>query len=354
LEISKKGENELKNKTEESLLATLIKSNVTYNAEDPYYSWRLTQVCFVIVNSPIFNGFIIFVILCNTVLLSMDQYPLISEETADVFAVFNLIFTVIFTVELIPKLIGLGVKEFVSDPFNRFDAIIVIVSLVEMMIPQDGESGGAFSALRAFRLFRILKIFRAGNLRTLLDCIAFTVIAIQDYLILVALFIFVFALLGMSFFAGKVTFNSDNIHIKTAPPESCDAAAASLQDVEQESPRANFDSLMWASLTVFEIMIGENWNGVMYDHMRSVAPLSGLFFVALVILGNIIMLNLFLAILLGNFDRARSIGEKKKIFDAFDNMNKQGHTLEITIMYLFDDVDFAKYIYDKVLQLDEF
>ena len=98
----------------------------------------------------------------NTVLLSLDQYPLIAEETSNVFAVFNLIFTVIFTVELIPKIIGLGVKEFVSDPFNKFDAVIVIVSLVEMMLPQDGESGGAFSALRAFRLFRILKIFRAG------------------------------------------------------------------------------------------------------------------------------------------------------------------------------------------------
>ena len=331
----------------------MIKSNVTYNAEDPYYSYRVTQVCFVVVNSPIFNGFIIFVILMNTVLLSLDQYPLIAEETSNVFAVFNLIFTVIFTVELIPKIIGLGVKEFVSDPFNKFDAVIVIVSLVEMMLPQDGESGGAFSALRAFRLFRILKIFRAGNLRTLLDCIAFTVFAIQDYLILVALFIFVFALLGMSFFAGKATFNAENVHIPTPAPTSCNATTI-VSDVEQESPRANFDNLMWASLTVFEIMIGENWNGVMYDHMRSGSTFNSVFFVALVVLGNIIMLNLFLAILLGNFDRARNMGEKKKIFDAFENMNKLGHTLEITIMYLFDDIDFARYIYEKVLLMENY
>ena len=119
--------------------------------------------------------------------------------------------------------------------------------------------------------------------------------------------------------------------------------------MEQESPRANFDSLMWASLTVFEIMIGENWNGVMYDHMRSGSTFNSVFFVALVVLGNIIMLNLFLAILLGNFDRARNMGEKKKIFDAFENMNKLGHSLEITIMYLFDDIDFARYIYEKIL-----
>ena len=76
-------------------------------------------------------------------------------------------------------------------------------------------------------------------------------------------------------------------------------------------------------------MIGENWNGVMYDHMRSVGGLTGTFyFIMLVIMGNIIMLNLFLAILLGNFDRARKIGETKKIFDAFETMHKFGFSLK--------------------------
>jgi hypothetical protein len=100
----------------------------------------------------------------------------------------------------------------------------------------DEESGGgAFSALRAFRLFRIFKIFRAGDLRTLLDSIAFTVLTIKDYTILVLLFIYVFALLGMSFFAGKVKFDSEgNVDLENG-----------------ESMRANFDHVSWASLSVF-------------------------------------------------------------------------------------------------------
>ena len=61
------------------------------------------------------------------------------------------------------------------------------------------------------------------------------------------------------------------------------------------------------------------------------------------------MLNLFLAILLGNFDRARNFGEKKKIFDAFDSMNKMGYNLNISIAYLFDDQDLTRFIEDKVL-----
>ena len=97
-------------------------------------------------------------------------------------------------------------------------------------------------------------------------------------------------------------------------------------------------------------MIGENWNGVMYDHMRTVGDASCLYFICLVIFGNIIMLNLFLAILLGNFDRARNFGEKKKIFDAFDSLTKMGYKLNIAIAYLFDDQDFTRYIEDKILQ----
>jgi len=243
---------------------------------------------------------------------------------------------VIFTVEVVLKLIGLGVKTYSKDKFNLFDAFIVLVSILEMFLATDGGGGGAFSALRAFRLFRIFKIFRAGDLRTLLDSIAFTVLTIKDYTILLGLFIYVFALLGMSFFAGQVKFDVNDYN--------------TVDTKNGVSPRANFDRLMTAALTVFEIMIGENWNGVMYDHMRASGTASCLYFILLVIFGNIIMLNLFLAILLGNFDRARSFGEKKKIFDAFDSLTKMGHNLNIAIAYLFDDQDCSKYIEDKILK----
>ena len=87
------------------------------------------------------------------------------------------------------KLIGLGLSGFMVDKFNVFDAVIVLISLIEMgLVSEEGESGGAFSALRAFRLFRIFKIFRSGDLRTLLVSIGFTVVTIKDYTILLSLF----------------------------------------------------------------------------------------------------------------------------------------------------------------------
>ncbi|GMF33384.1 unnamed protein product [Phytophthora lilii] len=69
-------------------------------------------------------------------------------------------------------------------------------------------------------------------------------------------------------------------------------------------PRANFDTMLWSVVTVFQILTGENWNVVMMDGWRSSGWSAVLYFVSLVVLGNFIVLNLFLAILLGNFDES--------------------------------------------------
>jgi hypothetical protein len=111
--------------------------------------------------------------------------------------------------------------------------VIVIISLLEISF---SDGGGSFSALRAFRLFRIFKLFRVGDLRVLVDSIAFTVMTIGNYVILLILFVYVYALLGMQFFAGRLKFNKET----------------NLPDMaEGISPRANFDTIGWSSLTIF-------------------------------------------------------------------------------------------------------
>jgi hypothetical protein len=66
---------------------------------------------------------------------------------------------------------------------------------------------------------------------------------------------------------------------------------------------------MTAFVTIFVIFVGDDWNAIMYDHYRvlyEVSPTQAntciLFFVVIFIAGNIILLNLFLGILLANFE----------------------------------------------------
>ena len=75
-------------------------------------------------------------------------------------------------------------------------------------------------------------------------------------------------------------------------------------------PRAHFDTFVWACVTVFQVLSGENWNSVMFDGWRSVGPWAILYYFSLVVFGNFIVLNLFLAILLNNFGGEEDNGEE--------------------------------------------
>lgn len=55
----------------------------------------------------------------------------------------------------------------------------------------------------------------------------------------------------------------------------------------------------------------------MYNAILATGYSACFYYITLVLLGSIVMMNLFLAILLGNFDRARAFGEKKKVFETF-------------------------------------
>lgn len=68
-----------------------------------------------------------------------------------------------------------------------------------------------------------------------MDSITFTLSTIGDYVILLSLFIYVFALLGMSFFAGRIKFDENDVY-----------------DLENgQAPRTNFDGLFWSVITIF-------------------------------------------------------------------------------------------------------
>jgi hypothetical protein len=70
------------------------------------------------------------IIITNTVVLALDRHP-ISEEYAEKLEIINSALSWLFFVEMIFKLIGLGVKEYARDKYNIFDAFIVILSIIE-------------------------------------------------------------------------------------------------------------------------------------------------------------------------------------------------------------------------------
>lgn len=193
-------------------------------------------------------------------------------------------------VEMIIKIVGLGFKGYYQDAYNIFDSIIVISSIVDLLtsLLMARKTSSVVTAIRSFRLLRLFKLAKSWKrLNQLLQTIAKTLKDVGTFSILLFLFMFTFSLLGMEMYANKVKFLPDN----------------SLDLTNGESPSSNFDTLLNAFATVFTLLTADGWSAIYFAHYRGLPNISStLYFILLIILGQRILLNLFLAILLQNFD----------------------------------------------------
>ena len=274
-----------------------------------------------------FGHFITACILINTITLSMDTFPE-PENMKDV-EVVNMILTYVFIAEMALKIPALGPSKYASDPFNLFDAFIVTVSIVEIVMAagSDDEDSGpsGMSALRTFRLFRIFKLAKNWHdMQILLCAMVRTVFDIANFAVLLGLFIYIMALVGMQFFANEMHFDPD-----TGEKLAFDNAAFNTQDVMENIPRNHFDNLMWSLTTIFQFLSGENWNSIMYDCFRAIGWGGVIYNFVIFVIGAMIVMNLFLAILLANFEGnddlikvdASADLKKKQKYDEYDVIN---------------------------------
>ena len=170
---------------------------------------------------------------------------------------------------MIIKLLGMGFKDYMRDTFNLFDALLVIVSLIDFVllnipeISQNG-SGGALSAFRGIRLLRVFKLARSWkSFRELLHTIVLTVKEITTFSILLLICMLIFTLLGMELFGHKVFFDEFD-RVVDIDVEDMDAVALA----ELLPPRPNFDTFYMSLTSIFIVFIGEDWQSIMHMHYR--------------------------------------------------------------------------------------
>ncbi|XP_078094500.1 voltage-dependent T-type calcium channel subunit alpha-1I-like [Mustelus asterias] len=255
-----------------------------------------------IVESKYFNRGIMMAILINTISMGIEHHEQ-PEELTNVLEISNIVFTSMFALEMILKLTAFGFFSYLRNPYNIFDGIIVIISVCEIV----GQSDGGLSVLRTFRLLRVLKLVRfMPALRRQLVVLMKTMDNVATFCMLLMLFIFIFSILGMHIFGCKFSLKTDGGD--TVPD------------------RKNFDSLLWAIVTVFQILTQEDWNVVLYNGMASTSPCAALYFVALMTFGNYVLFNLLVAILVEGFqaegDANKSDSEEERTSTNFEDCEK--------------------------------
>lgn len=83
-----------------------------------YYRNKFVQWCYRRIMDPYFDTLILLAIVLNTITLALDQYPNLAAWALEALRITNYVFTAIFTIEVILKLIGLGIREFLREGFN--------------------------------------------------------------------------------------------------------------------------------------------------------------------------------------------------------------------------------------------
>ncbi|KAF1573789.1 Voltage-dependent L-type calcium channel subunit alpha-1F, partial [Eudyptes moseleyi] len=176
----------------------------------------------------------------------------------------------LFAAEMVLKLYALGPACYFTSFFNRFDCFVVCGGVLETALVERGAMEPlGISVLRCVRLLRVFKVTRHwASLSNLVGSLLNSMKSIASLLLLLFLFIIIFALLGMQLFGGRFSFD------------------------ETQTKRSTFDTFPQALLTVFQILTGEDWNAVMYDGIMAyggpVFPgmLVCVYFIILFICGN--------------------------------------------------------------------
>uniref|UniRef100_A0A7N8Y1D6 Sodium channel protein n=1 Tax=Mastacembelus armatus TaxID=205130 RepID=A0A7N8Y1D6_9TELE len=240
---------------------------------------KIKHIVYLIVMDPFVDLAITICIVLNTLFMAMEHYPM-TDHFEEVLSVGNLVFTGIFAGEMFAKLIAMDPYYYFQEGWNCFDGFIVTLSLVELGLA-DVEG---LSVLRSFRLLRVFKLAKSWpTLNMLIKIIGNSVGALGNLTLVLAIIVFIFAVVGMQLF-GK---SYKDCVCKIA--ETC------------ELPRWHMHDFFHSFLIVFRVLCGE-WIETMWDCMEVAGQTMCLtVFMMVMVIGNLVVLNLFLALLLSSF-----------------------------------------------------
>jgi len=262
----------------------------------------------------------------------------------------------------------------------------------------DECSGGpSMSVLRTFRLVRIVKLLRAfpeiqKQVRILLGVLG----SVGALNVLMSIFIIIFCLMGMSLFGGKMATEDIEVsygakvyvllpddplampryarvlsfnrsRAETRPWEvqlrwgdemadllgiSADGKVQATVDpgfqdyatIVASVPRLNFDDFWISLVTTFQLLSLANWNDVRQDAIAGTNDAFNLYFFILIIVGNWMLLNLFIAILVQGFAEQRADQQQNNMIMMQDRILEElggldEEDLAYRLMDLFNAID---------------
>uniref|UniRef100_A0A8B9YW64 Voltage-dependent N-type calcium channel subunit alpha n=1 Tax=Bos mutus grunniens TaxID=30521 RepID=A0A8B9YW64_BOSMU len=241
--------------------------------------------------SPPFEYFIMAMIALNTVVLMMKFYDAPYEYEL-MLKCLNIVFTSMFSMECVLKVIAFGVLNYFRDAWNVFDFVTVLGSITDILVTEIANNFINLSFLRLFRAARLIKLLRQGyTIRILLWTFVQSFKALPYVCLLIAMLFFIYAIIGMQVF-GNIALDDDT-------------------SINRHN---NFRTFLQALMLLFRSATGEAWHEIMLSCLSSRAcdelanatecgsDFAYFYFVSFIFLCSFLMLNLFVAVIMDNFE----------------------------------------------------
>jgi voltage-gated sodium channel len=227
-----------------------------------------------------FELFVVSVIIASALLVGAKTYDL--HPVTQVLVIwFDRLITAIFLIEITIRFIGEKKKKnFFLNPWNLFDTLIVVVS----MIPIDNTDMALVARLiRVFRVLRMVSII--PELRMLLNSLVNALPQLGYVLLLMFIIFYIYAAMGSTLF-------------ETINPVLWGDITVSL-------------------LTLFRIMTFEDWTDVMYETME-VYPMSWTFYITFIFFTAFAFLNMVIGIVVNVMNEEQQKVLKQKAVEAHE------------------------------------
>jgi hypothetical protein len=251
---------------------------------------------YTFVNHRFFEWLILSAIVENGVLM-LAQHKGQTLEFDDFMEWFNTVVLVLFSVEMLAKILAFKLSGYLSDSWNKFDGLLVIFSILMYFFAGQFQFAGQIT--RLFRLLRLIKLIKkATALKSLLEALYISLPALANICLLVLLIMWIFAVIGVAQFGD----------LKEGVAISTQASACS------------FHGFVPSIITLFNLLVGENWDNILdeasieYPYCTKSDPdatpevfgdcgssaWSKVYFIVFYISVFFIMVNLFIAVVVEN------------------------------------------------------
>lgn len=222
-----------------------------------------------LVASRAFEYIIITLILFNALILGLETSPDYTAHFGVLFELGHLLILAAFIIEALLKIMAVAprIGLYFRDGWNLFDFSIVVLSLV----PATGEMAMIARMARILRVARLISAI--PEMRLIVSTLIRSLPSMFHVIMLMSILFYIYGIAGYTFF--------------------------------HEHDPTHWRNLGISLLTLFRIVTLEDWTDVMYKAME-LHPLAWIYFVSFVIAGTFVVINLFIAVVLNNLEKAKA------------------------------------------------